>query len=59
MTNQELKELKEKIIKKEKENTKIMWNHADFFWKLIIILGIISLSYIMFKIGGQIGSLIG
>ena len=42
-----------------KEEFKIMWEHANWVWRFILIFGIITFMYLMFLVGSYIGKLIG
>mgnify|MGYP001585405953 CR=1 FL=1 len=54
------KELKKELKKVQFEETKLMWKHANWEWKSIIILGLITLFYLSYKFGGYIvGKLMG
>ena len=53
------KRAKEEKNKIENENTKLMWKYASLFWKIIIVLGCISLFYACWIIGSNLNRILG
>lgn len=56
---EELSKTKEELGKVEWRETKKVWEQSNWFLRIIIIVGLITLSYILFLIGGYIRKLIG
>ncbi|MBU0460655.1 MAG: hypothetical protein KJ771_07670 [Nanoarchaeota archaeon] len=56
MTEKNIKELKKELSEKQTQNVKLMWKYANWEWRLIMVLGCLSLFYICFKIGQGIVS---
>lgn len=53
------KDIKKELQKAEWEEIKIMWKHANWFFKILLVIGFISLWSWLYKLGSYIGNLIG
>ena len=59
MSYQKEKLLKLKLEEARSKNFKIMWAHANWEWRIIIIIGCVASAYYTLRLGAYIGNLIG
>jgi hypothetical protein len=59
LVEEKLQKLRKEVANLQLENTKLMWKYANWQWRFIIIWGVLSLMFILWKIGSYIGKLIG
>lgn len=53
-----LEELKKEVSNLELKNVELMWKYANLEWRFIIVLGVLSLIFLLSKLGSYIGKLI-
>ncbi|GEM_PF-5088792 len=55
MASKQTQELKKKLEESQKKDIKIAWQHLNWEWRIILILGLITLAYLLvpasFKFG--------
>lgn len=59
MISKKTKQLKKELKDSELSDVKIAWQHLNWSWKIVFIIGIISTVWIFYKLGVYIGNLIG
>lgn len=51
MTSDQTRKLKQKLVESQEKDIKIAWQHLDWFWRIILILGLIAVMNLSFKFG--------
>jgi len=59
MADPEIKKLKKQINQRHWDNLIKFWKTANWFWRIIMIIGLYALISFMYSLGQDLGTLIG